>query len=166
MTPVALNQRRFLETLEDVLRQGHPVRFRAMGWSMHPAIRDGETITVAPLGSCPIEVGDVLLYRLGGAAIAHRVVKMAFASGRLTKLVLRGDAADRCDAPIAVEQILGRVVGIGSAARPAGRGRFVSLWVRAAARMIRRAYAVRRIAAVIRTAVMWPVRTRSSGARP
>jgi hypothetical protein len=164
MKPVMVDAARFLATLEDVLREGHPVRFRASGWSMHPAIRNGDAITVAPLGSAPIRVGDVLLYRLRGAAIAHRVVKIALTSGRPTKLVLRGDSADSCDAPIAVDQVLGRVVGVGSAELPARRGPLVSVWLRALARTIRRAYGVRRIAAALLTAVLRPAR--SSGARP
>lgn len=159
MTRIDLDSQRFVRTLEEVLRHGHPARFRAKGWSMHPTIRNGETITVAPLGLSPIRVGDVLLYRQGRAAIAHRVVRLRSSSGRPVELVLRGDAADFSDVPIAIEQVLGRVVGVGRLARPVRRGVLGRGWVRASARAIRRARAIRELAAVLLRAA------RSSGAR-
>jgi peptidase S24-like protein len=103
---------RFVETLEELLRRGHHARFRAGGWSMHPAIRDGDVITVAPLGGSPVRIGDVVLYRQGQGAIAHRVVRVRALAGRLVEVVARGDAADACDAPIGPEQVLGLVVAV------------------------------------------------------
>ena len=88
------------------------MRFRAPGWSMHPTIRDGEAITVAPLGLSPVRVGDVLLYRRGRSAIAHRVIRVRSASGRSAGFVLRGDGADSCDRPVKLAQVLGRVLTI------------------------------------------------------
>jgi hypothetical protein len=110
--PALRDSLRFLQTLDGILRRGHRVRFRADGWSMHPAIRSGEIITVAPLGRAPVHVGDVLLYRNGRGVIAHRLAGVRRSSGRIVELVLRGDAADSCDAPIAPEQVLGRVVTV------------------------------------------------------
>lgn len=103
---------RFIHVLEELLREGHPVRFRAPGWSMHPTIRNGEIITVAPLGRSPVRVGDVVLYRRGRAAIAHRVIRVRSASGRSVGFVLQGDAAPSCDRPIELAQVLGRVLAI------------------------------------------------------
>lgn len=120
---------RFVQAVEDVLRQGHSARFRATGWSMHPAIRNGETITVEPLGESPPRVGDVLLYRQGSGAIAHRVVRVEASAVRPTQLVLRGDTADDCDAPIAIDQVLGRVVEAGPVARPVWRGPIGRAWL-------------------------------------
>ena len=157
---------RFVQALDDVLRQGHSARFRATGWSMHPAIRNGETITVEPLGESPPRVGDVLLYRQGSGAIAHRVVRVEASAVRPTQLVLRGDAADDCDAPIAIDLVLGRVVEAGPVARPVWRGPIGRAWLRASARARRRARDVRQIAAALRAAVLKSVRiARSSGAQ-
>ena len=106
---------RFIHVIEELLGGGHPVRFRAPGGSMHPTIRDGEIITVGPLGQSPVQVGDVVLYRRGRAAIAHRVIGLQ--SGGF---VLRGDAAHSCDRPIERAQVLGRVVGIERDGRSVG----------------------------------------------
>jgi hypothetical protein len=67
-------QQLFIEVSTELLRQGQSVRFRAPGLSMHPAIKEGETITVIPLSSFDIKRGDILLYIVGKKVIAHRVV--------------------------------------------------------------------------------------------
>jgi signal peptidase I len=112
MTEVAVQSVRFIETLQDLLALGHAVRFQADGWSMHPTIRFGETIVIEPLGQSPVRVGDVLLYRRGQGAIAHRVIQVACSTAGRRRLILRGDAADCRDSPIELEQVLGRVVGV------------------------------------------------------
>jgi hypothetical protein len=103
---------------------------------MHPAIKEGETITVAPISSFDIKRGDILLYLVGKKIIAHRVVnidreKSNFAthSKELNPqpiFVLRGDASVTCDDPVEAKQILGKVV---FAER---RGRRVDLYSRRA----------------------------------
>ena len=142
---------RFVQMLEALLREGHPVRFRAPGWSMHPTIRNGEIITVAPVGRAPIRTGDVLLYREGGAAIAHRVVRVRSGAADRPTFVLRGDAADSCDQPIAVEQVLGRVLAVERAGRAIVVSRVNRIWSRTLARALRAARIARmRVAAAIR----------------
>jgi len=43
---------------------------------MHPAIKEGETITVVPISSFDIKREDILLYIVGRKVIAHRVVSI------------------------------------------------------------------------------------------
>lgn len=112
MTARVPDSRRFIHVLEELLSGGHPVRFRAPGWSMHPTIRNGDAITVVPLGQSPVRVGEVLLYRRGLGAIAHRVIRVQSPRGRSVGLVLRGDAALSSDRPIQLAQVLGRVMAI------------------------------------------------------
>ncbi len=69
-------QQLFIDVSTELLRQGKNVRFRAPGLSMHPAIREGETITVAPVTPFDINRGDILLYLAGKKVIAHRVVRI------------------------------------------------------------------------------------------
>jgi hypothetical protein len=59
--------RAFLEASHELLRLGYGVRFRAGGRSMHPTIRDGEMITVAPVTPEDIKPGDIILTSLSGA---------------------------------------------------------------------------------------------------
>jgi hypothetical protein len=132
---------RFIETVEELLDRGHPVRFRAEGWSMHPSIRNGETIIVAPLGRSPIRIGDVVLYKQGSVALAHRVVQVQPSLDRVEELVLRGDGADCCDAPISLDHVLGRVVSIERGGHMVRPNCAVSGWSRLVRRALRRARA-------------------------
>jgi signal peptidase I len=118
------------------------VRFRASGWSMHPTIRDGEIITVAPLGQSPIRAGDVVLYRRGRATIAHRVIHVRPAASGSVEFVLRGDSADFCDRPIALDHVLGCVHAIERAGRTRPLGLLSRTWCRALGRMRRSARAL------------------------
>ena len=102
----------FIDLAQSLLSRGHHVRFRAVGASMSPAIRDGARITVAPLGQLPVRIGDIVLYRHGEGALVHRVVALRSRSGRAVALVPRGDAADLSDAPITPDRVLGRVVAV------------------------------------------------------
>ena len=101
---------RFNDLLEELFGKRHSVRFTASGSSMHPTIRDGESITVTPLGDAPIRTGDVVLYRRGRAAIAHRVVRIQPSTGPVAAYLLRGDATWACDPPVTRGQLLGRVI--------------------------------------------------------
>ncbi len=69
-------QQLFIDMSTELLRQGKNVRFHAPGRSMHPAIKEGETITVAPIAPFDIKRGDILLYIVGRKVIAHRVVSI------------------------------------------------------------------------------------------
>ena len=64
----------FVDTSVDLLCRGHRVRFSAPGRSMHPTIREGETITVEPLDPRDVKKGDIILYRSNSGVTAHRVV--------------------------------------------------------------------------------------------
>lgn len=134
---------RFVRVLEKLLGGGQLVRFRAPGWSMHPTIRNGEIITVAPLGRSPVRIGDVVLYRRREAAIAHRVVRVRSCAGQPSTLVLRGDAADSCDPPVRIGQVLGRVVAVERRGRARRLDVLSPCWSTAVGRALRRARVVR-----------------------
>lgn len=105
------NTREFLAVATDVLHDGHALRFRAEGWSMYPIIRDGDIVEVAPVRASQLRRGDVLLCRIGDAAIAHRLVGFNNGTGH-TALVLRGDAAFAKDAPVPFTSVIGRVTDV------------------------------------------------------
>jgi len=108
---------------------GFTIRFRAEGASMHPAIRDGELITVAPIAGTRVVRGDILLCRHSTRLLAHRVVAVNGQGSGLT-LRMRGDAKASCDAPVAIGDVVGRVVSVHRNGRamalcgPAARLRF------------------------------------------
>ena len=78
---------------------------------MYPTIRDGETITAAPVASAEIVCGDVLLFRSSGRLMAHRVVGVTEEGGARV-LRIRGDAKRACDAPVAPTDVIGRVIAV------------------------------------------------------
>ncbi len=119
-------QHLFIDVSTELLRQGKNVRFRAPGLSMNPAIREGETITVAPISPFDIKRGDILLYLVGKKVIAHRVVRITREKSDSTShtptqsptlnplliFTLRGDASAICDEPVEAQQVLGKVVSV------------------------------------------------------
>jgi signal peptidase I len=106
----------FDAVIEQALTNGTMVRFRAEGDSMYPTIRDGETITVAPVSPEAIVRGDVLLCRHGTRVLAHRVVGTT-SCGTDHFFVLRGDAKASCDAPVDASAVVGKVINVVRGAR-------------------------------------------------
>ena len=107
----------FLAVSSELLARGYRVRFLAEGWSMHPTIRDKELITVASVVPSAIRRGDIVLCRHRRGVVAHRVVAIERGRRGMTMFVLRGDAAEGCDAPAAPEQVLGQVLAVDRAGR-------------------------------------------------
>jgi signal peptidase I len=113
-THLALKNQTSLPLLSDLsgelLNLGFGVRFRAPGTSMHPTIRHGDLITVEPVEPFELKRGDIILYRLQGNFIAHRIFNIEEREGRSLTFILKGDASITCDAPVKSEQVLGKVV--------------------------------------------------------
>ena len=88
---------------------------------MYPTILNGDEITVEPIKTEAIRVGDIILYRDEENLIAHRVVKIQIKNDTYNDsqssvlstqscFILRGDARPSCDDPVTAEQVLGKVV--------------------------------------------------------
>jgi signal peptidase I len=101
----------FLNLSTELLQAGYSVRFRPPGHSMHPTIRDGETVLVEPVDALSIRRGDILLYRTERGVTAHRVVAIKKRE-KARVFILRGDASVSCDEPVDAKQVLGRVVQV------------------------------------------------------
>ena len=99
----------FVDVSSELLASGYRVRFRANGWSMRPAICDGETVTVDPVRPSSVKKGDILLLRQNGRPLVHRVVDIGVKNGTVVAFIVRGDAKRGCDAPVKPEDVLGRV---------------------------------------------------------
>jgi hypothetical protein len=103
---------RFVDVSSDLLARGYGVRFRASGGSMRPAIFDGDVLTVEPAAPARLAPGKVILYRSVDRLFAHRVVSVDADDSGGYRVLLRGDAAPICDAPISPAQVLGEVVAV------------------------------------------------------
>jgi signal peptidase I len=94
---------------------------------MHPTIRDGEVITVAPVAPSDVKEGDIVLYLVDSKVFAHRVVGIQRKEDDETAqsatpnshhlFILRGDASGGGDDPVAPEEVLGKVVSVERAGR-------------------------------------------------
>ena len=102
----------FVDVSMDLLHRGQSIRFRAPGRSMYPTIKEEETITVQPMAPSAIKMGDIILYRLEGIVIAHRVVRIERGEDGDSRFILRGDASSDPDEPVEPAQVLGKVVSV------------------------------------------------------
>lgn len=78
------------DIISALLQQHTPISFKAFGPSMHPTIRDGESVVVQPLPSGAIHRGNVILYQIHGRLTLHRYV---FNEKRTNRAFTVGDAA-------------------------------------------------------------------------
>jgi phage repressor protein C with HTH and peptisase S24 domain len=97
----------FERTAVEILRRGVAIRFVATGDSMHPSIRHGEHVHVAPADPHSLRIGDVVLARAERGLTAHRIVQLM--SDAVTT---RGDNALRRDAALDPHAIIGRVTHV------------------------------------------------------
>jgi len=171
---VRVDHKNFGELAEEVFARSGCLRFTAGGRSMHPLIKDGDTLTIEPVDPQRLRVGDVAFYRPSDSrVVVHRVVGKLFQNGRLVFLI-RGDASDGPCEVVPAERILGRAVLLernGRAVRlDRGPARLAGiLWVKLSP-WSRRAYlAVRRTLRFLRRACRKLVRLlswRSCSSRP
>ena len=105
-----LSSEALLDLMSAVLAKGVPFRFYAKGWSMAPFIKDGDVITISPLKSKPVSVGEVVAFRhpQTGKLVVHRsIVKHG------TAVLIRGDHVDNyTDGLVPIDDIIGRVTKI------------------------------------------------------
>jgi len=97
----------FEQTARELLASGYSIRFRASGDSMHPTIRSGELVEVAPPNGKLPAIGDVVLFKAQRGLTAHRVVRSAGHS-----FVTRGDNAVGNDPAADTSALLGIVTGV------------------------------------------------------
>lgn len=85
---------------------------------MHPFIKDGDVLTLFPLGCRPVRLGEVVAccHPDTGKLVVHRVV-----ARRIGGVLLQGDNIPAADCYIATGEVLGRVT------RVARQGRRVRL---------------------------------------
>jgi phage repressor protein C with HTH and peptisase S24 domain len=84
----------------ELLRAAEPVRFRARGGSMWPAIPGGSLVEVTP--GAPRSAGELVAFERAGRVVLHRVLRIT-AEG----VVAQGDALEQADGMILHEHVLG-----------------------------------------------------------
>ena len=115
------------ELFLDLLKAGHRARMRAHGASMLPTILPGAEVELEPRPR-HLEPGDVVLARVGGRLVLHRLIARRPGG----ELLLKGDALGRPDAPLSGEAVLGRAIRV-SAGCPRDLRRGPGRWLGRAA---------------------------------
>ncbi|HAM50457.1 MAG TPA: hypothetical protein DCP92_07070 [Nitrospiraceae bacterium] len=110
MREVNLGREEFFSLSVEIIGKGGTFSFKARGSSMYPFIRDGDILTIAPIETTALQVGDVAFYRNDSdGLIAHRVVGRNMQDGRTT-LLIRGDRGSF--EYVDPEHVLGRVISV------------------------------------------------------
>ena len=112
MDKITLAHADFAALSTEILGQGHLLRFQAGGQSMWPFIRAGDLLTVEPITTNTLKIGDIVFCRLSeNRLVAHRLIGFTGQDQSL-QWVLRGDAVISFDEIVHSEQVLGRVVRV------------------------------------------------------
>lgn len=102
----------FAQISAELLGNGITLRFRAQGISMHPLIRDGDILTVEPIQSEVLRVGDVVLFvNHQDRPILHRIVRRHKSTG-INRYILQGDRVRYIDGIIPQSEILGKLASL------------------------------------------------------
>lgn len=106
---ISLSAPVIMELIEAVHEKGASFRFQARGYSMTPAIRDGDVITLSPLGSKMPGRGDVLAFRHPERPrlLVHRVLRK-----KKSRYFIKGDNVTEADGWIPAENILGLITRV------------------------------------------------------
>jgi phage repressor protein C with HTH and peptisase S24 domain len=91
----------------ELLAAGRALTVRVRGYSMFPWLRPGDLVRVEPVDPANLHPGDVILFRAGNMAIAHRLLRW-----KDGLLIIKGDAAPCQDAPLSPAEVIGRVVEV------------------------------------------------------
>jgi uncharacterized repeat protein (TIGR01451 family) len=106
------DSRTFIAFCQQLLQQGHRVRFRAEGASMRPNIIENDALIVAPVTDSAVRPGDVLMMQSEAGLKVHRVVERNIAFGTF---ITRGDSGQENDPPASAS--LGRIIAVERAGR-------------------------------------------------
>lgn len=92
----------------------HPwIRMTLQGFSMGSILPEGATMTVVPVSSSELKVGQVVVWANSHRDwVAHRVIERRPHRGPCEWVVTQGDVRRSADSPVPLSQILGRVIQV------------------------------------------------------
>ena len=100
----------FSAFLDATISHGIPYWWRPRGFSMRPAIADGDRVLIAPVDPDRMRVGDIVKFRVGNELRMHRLVRRSPPDGP-GEFVFRGDCGDSEDT-VRPDDIIGRAVAV------------------------------------------------------
>ena len=103
-----LSSEAYRELLTGLLAEGQTVLTRVRGSSMTPAVPDGATARLEPLGRQPVRGGEVVITRTPHGLLCHRVLT----ARRDQRVETWGDTCHAPDEPVPAQEVLGRLVAL------------------------------------------------------
>jgi signal peptidase I len=109
-----------IEMTAELVRKFGAARFRALGFSMAPALRPGDILDIRRASPEEISVGQIIVFTAGSGLglTTHRVVAVTEGAGG-RQWITRGDRAVNNDAAVIPENLIGVVDAV---SRRTGRG--------------------------------------------
>ena len=106
----------FKEMFADLLKSGKDIRLKALGWSMHPTIKNGEYVVIKAIACRDTKIGDIIVCQNinNKKIVIHRLVKK-LNSRNSPILITKGDNnfSRSTDSPIDPDEfVLGKVISI------------------------------------------------------
>ena len=95
------------ELASESLRLSGTLRLKVSGWSMLPTIWPGDTLVISRLDGRELLQGEIALFQREGRFIVHRVLSKSTSS--IKQVLTRGDSMLQHDAPVASDDLLGKV---------------------------------------------------------
>lgn len=100
------------ELVGRLLEEGNPIMIPAHGYSMFPAIKPGDALTITPVDDpATLQEGEVVAWKREHDLVVHRLVSVRCHDNRMV-LVTRGDSSLVADQPILLSLLAGRVTHI------------------------------------------------------
>ena len=109
-----MNERKRIlrELVGRLLEEGNPIKIPANGYSMHPAIKRGDALTITPVDDPEsLQDGEVVAWKREHDLVVHRLITVEKLDGRLI-LITRGDSTLAADHPIPYSSLAGRITDI------------------------------------------------------
>jgi signal peptidase I len=116
---LCLSSRGQLDLLRAMRERGVSTRTMVRGWSMSPFIRDRDVLTIVPIDSGRLRVGDIVAFShpKNKKLVIHRIIRCMD-----SVWLLKGDNSPKPDGIIGQKDIVGLVSGIERKKRKVGLG--------------------------------------------
>ncbi len=110
MREIGLDRNELEILAEEIIGRGGSFSFKARGFSMYPFIHDGDILTISPVNTNELKVGDIILYKsLDEGVVLHRVIGKTKV-GNTEMLKVRGDALMATPEYISTAQVIGKAI--------------------------------------------------------
>ena len=115
----------YMNTLREIVEEGHEVSLLIAGNSMNPFLADGRDVLLIQKPEGPPGKGDMVFYqRRNGQFVMHRICQVARGKDAEPVYYMIGDAQQEIEGPIAGNMIFGHITRVCRKGKWIGKGNF------------------------------------------